>query len=67
MEQAIRLPERFHVRTWTAMYLLAVSDLAFGLLALTNVVEKGPSMSILLANEVPAGAWSCRPKDLRGP
>lgn len=51
MEQAIRLPDKYHVRTLTALYILGVTDFAGAALAVADVVGRGPSMSILVANE----------------
>lgn len=51
MEQAIRLPDGFHVRMATAIYVLAVTDFVGAALAILDVARHGPSMSILVANE----------------
>lgn len=53
MEQAIRLPDGFHVKVMTTVYILAVADFVGAALAISDVVLRGPSMSILAANEVP--------------
>jgi len=51
MEQAMRLPNGFHSRMVTSVYLLAVTDFVGVMLAVADVIMKGPSMSILVANE----------------
>lgn len=52
MEQAMRLPDGFHVRAMTTVYILVVADFVGAALAISDVVLRGPSMSILAANEV---------------
>jgi hypothetical protein len=54
MEQAIRLPDKFHVRMMTAVYILAGTDIVGAYLAIHSVIKRGPSLCILLANEVSA-------------
>lgn len=51
MEQAIRLPEQFHVKILAALYMLAVTDFTAVILSVAEVAESGPSMFILVANE----------------
>lgn len=51
MEQAIRLPDKFHVKMVTSIYMLTVIDYIGTVLAIRSVVLYGPSMCILIANE----------------
>lgn len=47
----MRLPDQFHVRMATSLYLLAATDFIGALLFIGDVGQRGPSMSIMLANE----------------
>lgn len=47
----MRLPEQYHVKIATSLYLLAATDLMGAVFFISDVSSRGPSMSIMLANE----------------